>query len=793
MNDLALLIRSETEKRTRKEMIDVLVYINIHTFDDVLDDDKRNELKNKYGVKKAKIYSDRIEETLKNNTAANVGTDVLTEICESVARKNVAFYLKLYEKIVHKHGFDDKTPEQIIVSGDELRNKILDENGISVACLYLHVMKKFTESLKNDAETSQYADLLNTCKRAYRLERNPGLKLRPKNKISAGDMARIVAKITQNYDIHQEEMMKLRTPALFYVPGTDLTDSARVTELTKTLINTKKNQPLPQKTRKAYMSVFLNFDKQFVEWFDEHYVKRDHDLLLLMSWGSIIRWLMDTGENDVIKDIVRYMRTDTVTDVLQTKLVQEVYHGIDRNFVNRIVGCYSSRIQTNAGELDLDVLDNPLSDTINQYFDWCREKFPKHAYLCTLRDVVLVFLQHVKKHGTKKAKQRALNNTGGNYLHSAKRFEAAVIKYLPLATGVNRIAYQDAFKKYNAWVRDQSWIPVATHKTWFGVDYTQGTKPQRKNRIDKVLKYKGNSLQGVEYVPFDFDVMQKNVAVIYDHFKSKQNHDINSINRMLMLLLYTHLAPRRSMDYTSMIIKLWNGNNEVTNRQEEPKSYRTTEKHADIHSYYFHGTGPKKGTHTFVFNHFKSRNNLRSQVLDIPNHINVRNEVDKHTKTVKDFLDKYAERLKGENPDGFLLPIQTDEEFQKMSQSIASDYGIPFNVNASRHFYATKVCSNINLSELSIYAMRMGTRTEMVTDYYADPPNPPKSSHRYPKKSGIKTKIKKASGEDTIDIEEDSDSDEEEKKQDQDDSDIAEEDPEDNYKGRKDSNWLLIE
>ena len=236
-----------------------------------------------------------------------------------------------------------------------------------------------------------------------------------------------------------------------------------------------------------------------------------------------------------------------------------------------------------------------------------------------------------------------------------KAFETAIVKFLSLANGTVE-EKQKAYEQYTEWLKQQEKHPTSKRKKEFrGFDYSTGQ----------------------ENVVFDWKTLQKNVDYLI-----KNDKKLNDMQKMF-ILLFTKIEPRRSKDYTSMI---------VSNNDDK------------IHNIY------KKNTKQFIFNSYKNMHKTGPQTIDIKNESLI--------KSLNAYIEKHKKNAFLFEKNG--KPLTKDNVQKLLRDDIGKRFKIPFGINAIRHMFATYLHEFKHPRDLDDYARKMGTSVEMLRLHYID-------------------------------------------------------------------------
>ena len=237
-------------------------------------------------------------------------------------------------------------------------------------------------------------------------------------------------------------------------------------------------------------------------------------------------------------------------------------------------------------------------------------------------------------------------------IHSRKQYESVIIKYLPL-TSVSDDEKHKAYERYTAWLKNQDPNP-GRYKEFYGEDLTTG----KKN------------------VKYTWPLLVKNVDHIIKHLNP------TPIQKMFMLL-FTRVPPRRSKDYSLMVIS--DKDDGITNTYN-----------------------PK--THQFHFNQYKNSPKSGPQTNDI--------ESKELINSLNNFVSKNPNNKYLFEKNGRAL---LKDDIQKiLRDNIGKRFGIPFGVNAVRHLFATYIFKNKSPQQIERIARQMGTSSKMLNLHYID-------------------------------------------------------------------------
>lgn len=235
-----------------------------------------------------------------------------------------------------------------------------------------------------------------------------------------------------------------------------------------------------------------------------------------------------------------------------------------------------------------------------------------------------------------------------------KPYETAVTKFLPLAKGTDE-ERRDVWIKYNTWLTTtQERNPAPRFKVFYGQDY----------------------LTGDENVEYNWPMLLQNVAFILEHMT------VDPIQKMFMLL-FTTVAPRRSRDYSNMLVDV------PDDKKHNILDFKKKE---------------------FIFNSYKNSAKLGPQTISI---------------TSKPLL-KDLKAYRDQNPGKFLFerngkPMTKDQIQHFLRVEIGDYYGIPFGINALRHLFASHVFAiKTHPRDMQKIAESMGTSIKMLHTNYID-------------------------------------------------------------------------
>ena len=134
-------------------------------------------------------------------------------------------------------------------------------------------------------------------------------------------------------------------------------------------------------------------------------------------------------------------------------------------------------------------------------------------------------------------------------VYGRKPYETAATKFLPLAKGTDEERW-DVWIKYNTWLTTtQEQNPAPRFKVFYGQDY----------------------LTGDENVEYNWPMLLQNVDFILEHMT------VDPIQKMFMLL-FTTVAPRRSRDYSHMLVDVPDDKNTTSSTSKRKSSSSTPTK-----------------------------------------------------------------------------------------------------------------------------------------------------------------------------------------------------------------------
>ena len=239
-------------------------------------------------------------------------------------------------------------------------------------------------------------------------------------------------------------------------------------------------------------------------------------------------------------------------------------------------------------------------------------------------------------------------------INTRKAFETAIVKFLALADATNE-QRQEAYENYTKWLKNQDYHPAARRKNFFGKDYTTGDKKKE----------------------YTWKLLIKNVDHILKHEKPTE------VQRMFMLL-FTKQAPRRSKDYTHMIVS---DVDDKVNNIFMPHQKR------------------------FVFNFYKNISKSGPQTIDIKD--------DGLVRSLNEYIKSHpGQKYLFEKKDG--TPLNKGDVQKIMRDNIGKRFGIPFGVNPLRHLFASYLHEFKHPKDLEEYARQMGTSSKMLNLHYID-------------------------------------------------------------------------
>lgn len=237
-------------------------------------------------------------------------------------------------------------------------------------------------------------------------------------------------------------------------------------------------------------------------------------------------------------------------------------------------------------------------------------------------------------------------------INTRKALETAIVKYLALANATDEQRHE-AYEKYTTWLKKQDPHPSSQKTEFLGYDY----------------------ISGKDKTAYNWKLLLKNVDYIL------KNKNPNEVQKLFMLL-FTRQPPRRSKDYTYMLVQ------------------ETDDK---VHNIYM----PNKKR--FVFNSYKNISKTGPQTIEIRD--------DGLVKALNDYIAKRpGQKYLFEKADG--QPINKDDVQKIMRDNIGKKFKIPFGINSVRHLFATYVHLFKTPKEVEEFARLMGTSSKMLNLHY---------------------------------------------------------------------------
>jgi hypothetical protein len=188
------------------------------------------------------------------------------------------------------------------------------------------------------------------------------------------------------------------------------------------------------------------------------------------------------------------------------------------------------------------------------------------------------------------------------------------------------------------------------------------TERQRKNYIsqEEVLKIY-NELKSQATPLFKIDRLNKN--------------QFNLLQSYVLLSLYTHIAPRRSTDYTAFKIRNFNTSPQSTD------------------NYMFNFNRSKKKPSSFVFNTYKNANRMGRQIIEIP-------------KSLEKIINEWSRFNKSD----YLLVNNSGNPItpSKITLWLNQIFGKSISSSMLRHIFLSEKFGDVNLNDLQNTAREMG-------------------------------------------------------------------------------------
>jgi hypothetical protein len=236
-----------------------------------------------------------------------------------------------------------------------------------------------------------------------------------------------------------------------------------------------------------------------------------------------------------------------------------------------------------------------------------------------------------------------LNNVS---VYTGKGYYNSIVRYLPLAKPEE--LREEAYQRYLAWLKPKA-TPAAKYREedYMGYNWTTFTK-----KVEQIIKT-----------------------------------DKNDVHKLL-LSLYTLIPPRRSADYSFMLIQ------GVDDKKNNVLVFNKNEK-------------------KFIFNYYKNKSKTGQQIIPITNKL---------------LISRITTYLKNHKGNTYLFendqrePLSKGDITKLLRDTIGKTYSIPSGIRRMRHMFCTHIVVDkpVDPRSLKHIAIQLGTSENVMINNYSD-------------------------------------------------------------------------